>query len=92
MQLWHCWEEHAKLVHNEAALFLAMAIADKVLVGISTVADLREQEIPPSKNELPLIYTAGAEKKVILRRCSKAEGVTDDLMPKSTFVGIYKNG
>jgi hypothetical protein len=69
-----------------------MAIADNVLVGIKSVADLQEQEIPEGEDELPLIYATGAEDKVILRKCSKAGGVTDESMPKSTFVKIHKSG
>jgi hypothetical protein len=34
VQLWRYGKEHAKLVYNDAAILLAMAIADKVLVGI----------------------------------------------------------
>ena len=69
-----------------------MAIADNVLVGIKSVADLQEQEIPAGQNELPLIYAEGAKEKFILRKCSKAGGVTDELMPKSAFVKIHKSG
>jgi hypothetical protein len=69
-----------------------MAIADNVLVGIRSEADLQELEILPGENELPLLYTTGAEKKVILRKCSKAGGVTDEPMPKSAFSNIHKNG
>ena len=69
-----------------------MAIADNVLVGIRSEADLQELEILPDENEFPLFYVPGAEKKVILRKCSKAGGVTDERMPKSAFLNIYKNG
>jgi hypothetical protein len=40
-----------------------MAIADNVLVGIRSEADLQELEIPPGEDELSLIYATGAEKK-----------------------------
>jgi hypothetical protein len=70
---------------------MAIAIADNVPVGIRSEADLQELEILPDENELPLLYAPGAEKKVILRKCSKAGGVTDEPMPKSAFVKIYKN-
>jgi hypothetical protein len=69
-----------------------MAIADNVLVGIRSEADLQELEILPGENELPLLYAPGAEKKVILRKYSKAGGVTDEPMPKSAFLNIHKNG
>ena len=69
-----------------------MAIADNVLIGIRSEADLQELEILPGENELPLLYVPGAEKKVILRKCSKAGGVTDEPMPKPAFLNIHKNG
>jgi hypothetical protein len=84
--------EHAKLVYDDAKILLAMAIADDVLVGIRSVEDLQEQEIPAGEDEVPLLYVKGAEEKFILRKCSKAGGVTDDLMPKSAFLNIHKNG
>jgi hypothetical protein len=69
-----------------------MAIADNALVGIRSEADLQELEILPGENKLPLLYNTGAEKKVILRKYSKAGGVTDEPMPKSAFLNIHKNG
>ena len=69
-----------------------MAIADNVLVGIKSEADLQELEILQGENELPLLYAPGAEEKVILRKCSKAGGVTDEPMPKSAFLNIHRNG
>jgi hypothetical protein len=69
-----------------------MAIADNVLVGIRSVADLQKLEITSGQNKLPLIYAEGAEENFILRKCSKAEGVTDEPMPKSAFVKIHKSG
>jgi hypothetical protein len=68
-----------------------MAIADNVLVGIKLVKDLQALKIPPGEDELRLIYAEGTEDKVILRKCTKAEGVTDAPMPKSAFLAIYQN-
>jgi hypothetical protein len=71
---------------------MAIAIADNVPVGIRSEADLQELETPPGEDELSLIYAMGAEKKkVMLRKCSQAGGVTDESMPKSAFVKIHKN-
>ena len=84
--------EHAKLVYDDAKILFAMALADNVLVGIRSVADLQRLEIPSGEDELPLIYAEDAENKVILRKCSKAGGVTDKPMPKSAFVKIHKSG
>jgi hypothetical protein len=57
----------------------------------SSQADLQEREILRGENELPLLYALGAEEKVILRKCSKAGGVTDEPMPKSAFLNIHRN-
>jgi len=67
-----------------------MAIADNVLVGIRSEADLQELDILPGENELRLLYNTGAEKKVILRKYSKAGDVTDELMPKSAFLNTQE--
>ena len=83
---------HAKLVYNDAAILLALAIADNVLVGIKSVAELQELETPEGEDELPLVYVAGAEDKAILRKCTKAGGVTDEVMPRTVFEKIHKNG
>ena len=40
-----------------------MAIADNVLVGIRSEADLQELEILPGEDELPLLYVTSAGKK-----------------------------
>jgi hypothetical protein len=77
--------EYAKLVYDDAAILLAMVIVDNVLVDIRLEADLQELEILPGENELPPLYSTGAEEKVILRRCSKAGGATDEPMPKSAL-------
>jgi hypothetical protein len=55
--------EHAKLVYDNAKILFVMALADDVLVGIRSVADLQELEILPGEDELPLIYAEGAKKK-----------------------------
>jgi hypothetical protein len=72
-------------------LYSYHAIADNVLVGIKSETDLQELEILRGENEFPLLYAPGAEEKVILRKCSKAGGVTEP-MPKSAFLNIHRNG
>jgi hypothetical protein len=66
-----------------------MAIADNVLVGIKSVKDLQALEIPPGEDEFRVVYAEGMEDKFILRKCTKAVGVTDAPMPKSAFLKIY---
>jgi hypothetical protein len=62
-----------------------MAIADNGLVGIRSLVDLQELEIPPGENELSLT-------KSYYGNALKVQSVTDKPMPKSAFVIIHKNG
>jgi len=63
-----------------------MAIADGALFGFKSLDDLQKQEIPPGKNELILQYNESVLDRPILRKCTKADGVTDEPMPKSAFL------
>jgi hypothetical protein len=81
--------ENVKLVSKSAAILLTMVIADNVLVGMRSG---RICGILQPKMGSRLIYAEGAEDKGILRKCNKAEGVTDEPMPKSVFVAVHKNG
>ena len=53
--------------------------------------DIRKQEIPPGENELILRYNDAAVERSVLRKCTKAEGVTDEPIPKSEFLTIYES-
>lgn len=68
-----------------------MALADGALFGVESVDDLQKKEIPPGENELILRYNESSLKKPILRKCTKAGGVTDEPMPKSAFSGIWRS-
>jgi len=82
---------HAKLICNDAAIHLTMAIADNVLVDIKSVADVQALEIPPGEDKLRLVYTED-EDQVILRKCTKADSVINAPVLKSVFLAIYQNG
>jgi hypothetical protein len=69
-----------------------MVIANNILIDIKSEADLQELEILPGENEFSLLYAPGAENKVILRKCLKAESVTNKSMPKLVFLNIHRNG
>ena len=60
-----------ELVYNDASILLTTAIADNDLVAVKSVKEALE--IPPGEDELCLIYAEGAEGKVILRKCIKAD-------------------
>lgn len=53
--------------------------------------DIQKQEIPLGENELVLRYNDAAVDRPVLRKCTKAEGVMDELMPKSAFLAIYES-
>jgi uncharacterized protein DUF3435 len=81
--------EHEKFIYNDAAFLLVMAIADGALFGYETLDDLQMQEIPEGENELPLRFKESALNQPILRKCTKAKGVTDEPMPRSAFTAIF---
>ncbi|KAL8653930.1 MAG: hypothetical protein Q9210_001802 [Variospora velana] len=68
-----------------------MAMADQALFGYDTFADLQEQEIPAGQDELVLRFRDSVLDKPIIRKCTKADGVTDEPMPKSAFTNIFHN-
>jgi hypothetical protein len=78
------------LIWNDAAFFLPMAIADKALWGYDSLDDLQRQKIPPGDDVLPLRWDEAALDRPVLRKCTKADGVTEERMPKAAFVDIYK--
>jgi hypothetical protein len=84
-------KEHEKFIYNETGFLLSMALADGALFGVESVDDLQKKEIPPGENELILRYNESSLKKPILRKCTKAGGVTDEPMPKSAFSGIWRS-
>ena len=55
-----------------------MAIADNVLVGIRSEADLQELEILPGENELPLYVTGVGKKSYMLEKALQEHAVGQD--------------
>ena len=68
-----------------------MAIADEALFGYKTLDDVRRQEIPAGQTELILRFNDSALNKPIARKCTKHGSVTDDPMPLSAFLAIFKS-
>ena len=68
-----------------------MAMADGALFGYNTLADLQEQEIPAGDTETVLRFKESMLDKPILRKCTKAGGVSDEPMPRSAFTDILRN-
>lgn len=68
-----------------------MAIADGALFGYDTLNDVRQQVITTGKDEAILRFKGAMLDRPILRKCTKAGRVTDDPMPKSAFLAIFKS-
>ena len=47
-------------------------------------------EVPLGETELILRFNHDAVHRPILRKCTKAKGVTDEPMPKSAFLDIHE--
>ncbi|KAI9765370.1 MAG: hypothetical protein M1840_007450 [Geoglossum simile] len=73
--------EHAKLLYNDGALLLVMAIADEALFSFNSMEDLWRQEIPQGEDKDLLI----------LRKVTMKDGVTEEPMTKAAFLGIYQS-
>ena len=84
-------KEHKRLFYNDVGFLLAMALADGALVGYDTYEGLRHQIIPEGKDELILRFKQESLDGLILRKCTKAGGVTDESMTKSAFCDIFKS-
>ena len=84
-------QEHDKFIFDDIPPLLTMAFADKALFGFDTLADLQEQQIPKGQDELHLRWKELALDKPILRKCTKAGGVTDEPMPGSAFSQIFQS-
>jgi Protein of unknown function (DUF3435) len=83
-------KEHDKFVYIDAAFLLAMAIADGAFLGFESLNDLQRQQIPSGEKELILRFKDSALNLPILRKCTKADGVTDEPMPKAAFTEILE--
>ncbi|KAH0543790.1 hypothetical protein FGG08_001972 [Glutinoglossum americanum] len=83
--------EHAKLLYNDGALLLAMAIADEALFGFSSMEDLWKQEIPQGEDEVSLRWNESVKDLPILRKATMKDGVTEEPMKKAAFLKIYQS-
>ena len=48
-------------------------------------------EIPPGETELILRFNDDALYRPILKKCTKAKGVTDEPMPEAAFLDIHES-
>jgi hypothetical protein len=78
------------LIWNDAGFLIPMAIADNALWGYNSLEDLLRQKIPAGDSELPLRWTDSVLDRPILRKCTKAGGVTDQPMSESAFREILR--
>lgn len=68
-----------------------MAVADETLFGYSSLNEVRQQEIPAGQDELVLRFNDSVLERPILRKCTRAGGITDDPIPKDAFLTIFKS-
>jgi hypothetical protein len=68
-----------------------ITVADDALFGFESLDELLKQEIPAWQNELILRYRESALDRPIMRKCTKAGGVTDEPMPKAAFTDTFRN-
>ena len=74
-------KEREKFIYNDAVFLSSMTIADGPLFGHETLNDIRRQEIPAGENELILRFKKSALMKPILRKYTKAHGITEQPIP-----------
>ena len=67
-----------------------MAISDNALFGIESLEDLLKMEIPAGQDEIDLIFKEEVRDLPILRKCTKEKGTTEEIMPKSAFLRIFR--
>lgn len=82
-------KEHDQLIYDDIACLLGMAIADKVLAGFDTIADLQKQKIPRDKSHIMLRFKREILDKPILRKCTMFDGVTEKPMTRAAFNEIF---
>jgi len=84
-------QEHDKFIYDDTSFLLNMAFADKALFGYDTLADLQEQKIPKGQDAVVLRWRKSVLDKPILRKCTKAGGVTEEPMPRSAFSQMFQD-
>lgn len=83
--------DHNLLIYDDSCFLLTMTLADGAIFGYEMLADLQEQQIPAGDNVVKLRFKDEMLDKPILRKCTKADGVTDEPMPKSAFLDILRS-
>lgn len=61
------------------------------LFGFDTLADLQTQEIPAGDNQVVLRWRESALDKPILRKYTKAGGLSEEPMPEKAFREIFQS-
>ena len=83
--------EHDKFIYDTAAFFLDLAMVDRALFVYEISTDLREQEVPAGQKQLILRFRESILDKPILYKCTRADGVIDEPIPKSAFTDILRS-
>jgi hypothetical protein len=68
-----------------------MVFNDKALWGYDSIEELLKQKIPAGEDVLPLRWDDSVLDRPILRKWTKAGGISDEPMPESAFTAIFKS-
>ncbi|KAL6716976.1 hypothetical protein ACLMJK_004889 [Lecanora helva] len=83
--------QHCKLLYDDTQYLLALAIADQAIHGVDDIDALWELQIPPGQKELILRWNDEVSDLSIIRKATKAHGVTKSPLPQRTFACIVKS-
>ncbi|RMZ91819.1 hypothetical protein DV736_g949, partial [Chaetothyriales sp. CBS 134916] len=86
-------KDDPRLIYNTAAIYLAMAVADGVLLGDPSIEQLFEfkRDFQRGDDATPLHYKPGMETLPVYRACTMARGLEPRAMSQSMFCNIYRH-
>ena len=82
---------HERFIYDDGSYLLAMALADGALAGIKSVDELEKKKITGPEDYLILRFEDEALERPILRKCTQADGVTEQPMPSTAFLDIWRS-
>lgn len=83
--------QHGTLLYDDTQYLLALAIADKAIVGIDSVEDFWDLQIPPGEDHLFLPWRQEVTELPILRNATMHQGVTNEPLSQGTFEKVLKS-
>ena len=83
--------QHEKLLHDDTSYLVAMALADKIFYGMESAADLWDMNVLDGGGALRRRWKDEVLQSPILRKSTKADGVTVLPLPKAAFERVLKS-